>query len=402
MIVSTVLTPIAGRLSDLFGRKRVYGAGIVLFLLGSLLCGSSQTMLQMVIFRGIQGIGAGIMMPFPAIIAGDLFSVEKRGKIQALFSIMWGLSAVLAPMLGAFFVEYSTWRWIFYVNVPVCVVTLLFLLPYREIYQAKRAAVDYWGSVWLAASVSLLLTTTVVGGMYWLYIVSGVLFLVLFLFHERRHRSPIVPFSVFSNKAVTWMTVNSFLTCMALFGTSSYLPMYLQNEGFTLFWSGFCLLGTAIGWMAFASMAGKWIVRYGYRPLLIAGNALLVLSGLMLANLPHQYLFAYAFVTMIVQGLAYGLIFTVTTIGAQQLVAADQMGISTSLQMFARNIGTAIGVTVMGAFLTKAADLTTGIHHLYMYGFVVSLFALASTFFIFAKREDEAGDRLSARADGRA
>lgn len=112
MIATTVFAPVAGRLSDLFGRKRVFAFGIVLFLIGSILCGVSQTMVQLVIFRGIQGIGAGFMMPFPAIIAGDLFSIQQRGKIQALGTSMWGLSAVIAPLLGAFFVEYMTWRWI--------------------------------------------------------------------------------------------------------------------------------------------------------------------------------------------------------------------------------------------------------------------------------------------------
>jgi EmrB/QacA subfamily drug resistance transporter len=398
MIVSTVLTPVSGRLADLFGRKNVFGAGIILFLFGSLLCGMSQSMLQMVIFRGIQGIGAGVMMPFPAIIAGDLFSVEKRGKIQAVFSIMWGLSSILAPMLGAFFVEYSTWRWIFYVNVPVCIIALLMLLPYKDIYAAKRASIDYLGSIWFALAISLLLTTTVAKGQIWIYALAGLVFLVLFIVHEKNHRSPMLPFSIFNSKAITWMTINSFLACAALFGTSSYIPMYMQQEGYSLFLSGAVLLSTAIGWMGVSSKAGGWIIRYGYRPLLLIGNAILVVTGLLLANLPHSYLFAYTFVTMLLQGAAYGLIFTVSIIGAQQLVAADRKGVSTSLQMFSRNIGTAIGVTVMGAILTGAADLSTGIHHLFLYGFIASLVALVSSFFIVVRQGEEEAHSTVQRA----
>lgn len=383
MIVSTVLSPLAGRISDLFGRKKVFAAGIVLFLLGSLLCGLSQSMLQLVIFRGIQGIGAGIMLPFPAIIAGDLFSVVKRGKIQAIFSAMWGLSSILAPMMGGFFVEYATWRWIFYVNVPVCIAAFLLLLPYKEVYRAKAAAIDYWGAILFTAAISLLLMTTVVSRQHWLYVASGAVLLAIFVMYERRHVSPIVPFGIFSNRAVAWMIVNSFVACVALFGSSSYLPLYLQNAGYSLFISGLALLGSSVGWLAASSQAGRWILKYGYRPLLIAGNAILVLSGALLMMLPQSYAFVYVFLTLVVQGAAFGLIFTVTIIGAQQLVAADQKGISTSLQMFSRNIGTAIGVTIMGAFLTSAADFVSGIHHLFTYGFIASLFALATSFFIF-------------------
>ncbi|MGB3570126.1 MAG: MFS transporter, partial [Priestia megaterium] len=129
MIASTILSPVAGRLSDLFGRKKVFGFGIIAFLIGSMLCGVANTMIQLVLFRAVQGIGAGFMVAFPAIIAGDLFPVEKRGKIQALFTTMWGLSAVLAPLLGAFFVDYLTWRWIFFINLPVCIVSFLTLMP---------------------------------------------------------------------------------------------------------------------------------------------------------------------------------------------------------------------------------------------------------------------------------
>ena len=151
MIASTVLSPLAGRLSDLFGRKTIFATGILLFMGGSLLCGFSHTMVQLVIYRAIQGIGAGIMLPFPAILAGDLFPVEQRGKIQAFFTAMWGLSAVLAPLLGTFFVDYLNWHWIFYVNIPICLIAFLTLLPYKEVYQPKKSAIDVWGALLFAA-----------------------------------------------------------------------------------------------------------------------------------------------------------------------------------------------------------------------------------------------------------
>ncbi len=184
MITTTVLSPIAGRLSDLFGRKNVFSFGIILFLVGSLLCGLSQNMVQLVLFRAVQGVGAGFMMPFPAIIAGDLFPVEKRGKIQAFFTAMWGISAVLAPLLGSLFVEYATWRWSFYVNIPICLLSLVTLFPYKEVYEPKRAAVDYMGAALFAAAVSLLLLVTVVARGQWWYGAAGALLFVAFTFRK--------------------------------------------------------------------------------------------------------------------------------------------------------------------------------------------------------------------------
>ncbi|OQP08069.1 major facilitator superfamily transporter [Geobacillus sp. 46C-IIa] len=390
MITTTVLSPIAGRLSDLFGRKKVFSFGIILFLIGSLLCGVSQNMVQLVLFRALQGVGAGFMMPFPAIIAGDLFPVEKRGKIQAFFTAMWGLSAVLAPLLGSLFVEYATWRWVFYVNIPICLLSLLTLLPYKEVYEPKRAAVDYMGAALFAAAISLLLLVTVVERGKWWYGAVGALLLGAFYYFEKRQPSPLVPLSLVHHRTLKWMNINGFVSCVALFGTSSYIPLFLQNVAhLSVFMSGVALLGSSVGWMIAAVPAGKWILRYGYRPLLIIGNVLLVASGLFLALLNENHGFWYVFFIMFLQGLSFGLTSTVGVIGSQQLADAHEKGIATSFFMFCRNIGTAIGVTVMGAFLAQAPTFMTGIRHLFLFGLIGSIIALITSFFI--RDEAEAG-----------
>jgi len=382
MIMSTVVSPVAGRISDLFGRKRIFSAGIILFLLGSILCGLSESMLQLVIFRALQGIGAGIMMPFPAIIAGDLFSIEKRGKIQALFTGMWGLSAVLAPMLGAFFVEYTSWRWIFYINIPICIVSVVLLGFYKEAYEPRKSTIDFGGAILFAIGVSLLLLTTTVEHYAYAYAIGGVIAMIAFILYERKQASPIIPLSLLRHPAITWINVNGFLACAALFGTSSFVPLFLQEEGYSIFESGLALLSMSFGWMAVAVPAGRWILRWGYAKLLIAGNAILVVSGLLLFLMKHGNGFWYVFVALIVQGLAFGLISTVSTIGSQQLVEPHQKGVSTSLSLFSRNIGTAIGVTVMGAFLNMAPDFFIGIDRLFLFGFAASIVAFASSFMI--------------------
>lgn len=383
MIASTVMAPIAGRLSDLFGRKKVFAAGILIFLLGSLACGEARSMVQLVWFRALQGVGAGIMNPFPAIIAGDLFPVEKRGRIQGLFSAMWGIAAVLAPLLGSLFVTYASWRWIFYVNIPVCAIALLTLLPYREQYQPKKAPIDYLGALLFTASISLLLLLTVMEKGKIGVAIAGVVLLVAFILVELRAASPLIPFTLFRERNIAWMVGNTFLACAAMFGAASYIPLFLQEvRHHSLFVSGLPLLGQALGWMVVSVPAGKWVVRYGYRRLLLCGNALLVLSGLAALRIDADTGFSYVFAMMTIQGLAYGLLFTVTTIGSQELAGRHQKGISTSVQFFARNIGMAVGTTMMGAFLGRAAETAVGIHHLLVYGFCMSIVAFISGLFI--------------------
>jgi EmrB/QacA subfamily drug resistance transporter len=383
MITSTVFALIAGRLADLFGRKRVFAFGIIVFLIGSLLCGISQNMVQLIIFRCIQGIGAGFMLPFPAIIAGDLFPIEKRGKIQALGTAMWGLSAVLAPILGAFFVEYLTWRWIFYVNIPIALLTLLTLIPYREEYIPKKTKIDYLGAILFTAGVSLLLLTTVVDTYQILYGVTGVFILIGFVFVERKQESPIIPLYLVQDKQLGWMNLNGLIGWAALFGTASYVPLFLQKIAhLSIFTSGLALLGTAIGWMSASVPAGKWILKYGYRLLLIIGNSLLFCSGVLLVLLEKDHGFWYVFLVMLVQGFAFGLLSTTGVIGAQQLVHTNEKGISTSFSLFTRNIGTAVGVTIMGLFLNRSPDFMEGIYHLFLYGLIGSVIALFTSFFI--------------------
>ncbi|MGP7816998.1 MFS transporter [Niallia sp. 01092] len=392
MIMSTILSPIAGRLSDLFGRKKIFGFGIILFLLGSLLCGLSADMVQLITFRGIQGLGAGFMMPFPAIIAGDLFPMEKRGKIQALFTAMWGLSAIIAPLLGSLFVELLSWRWIFFINLPVCLLAVLTLLPYKEHYQPKKANIDYIGAILFAAGITFLLLITIVEKNTILFSMLGIALLTLFYFFEKKQISPIVPFTIFKNKTITWIYINSFIGTLALFGTASFIPLFLQDiAGLSTFISGTALLGVAVGWMLVSVPAGKWIVKYGYRILLIIGNTLLVISGILLALLNETHGFVYTFAIMLIQGLAFGLISTVGVIGSQQLVGNHEKGISTSFFMFCRNIGTAVGVTIMGALLTSGTSNMAGIHHLFMFGFVTSIFAFLSAFFIQNEQSKEKG-----------
>lgn len=387
MIFSTVLSPIAGRLADLYGRKRVYAVGIVLFMTGSVLCGSADTMLQLVIFRAVQGVGAGVMLPFPMIIAGDLFTVEKRGQIQAAFSAMWGLSAVIAPLIGSLFVEFVSWRWIFYVNIPISILTLLLLLPYKEVYEPKTAKVDVIGALIFSAGIILLLMVTVAPAEHGWYAAGGLLLLTVFYYYERKHSSPIVPLSLLQNRPVAWLNVNLLVVYTAMFGTSSFLPRFLQEGGYSVFMSGLALLGNSFGWMAVSVPAGKWILRYGYRRMIVIANGLVLCSAVWLSFISSSSGFWFVFVGSVLLGLGFGMLSTVSVIGSQQLVGPYEKGVSTSFTTFTRNIGTAAGVTIMGAILDAARVPIEGYRRMFVFGTLLAVCGLLTSFMIRAGDE---------------
>ncbi|MBX6354029.1 MAG: MFS transporter [Thermoflavifilum sp.] len=379
MIVSTVTAPLYGKLADIFGRKRVFIASILIFLVGSALCGTAHSMLALILFRALQGLGAGGIMPLAQTIAGDLFRVEDRGKIQALFTGMWGLSSVLGPLVGATFVTWASWRWIFYVNVPLCILAVLLLLQYRDMYPPRQVAVDAIGAALFTVGVGVLLADTVVTSRLWMYAVVGISLLAAFVLYERRQTQPFIPFSLLRTRGMTSIILNTFVACAALFGASSYVPLFLQEvAGQSLFVSGLVLIGSSAGWMISAVPAGKWVVRSGFRVPLLVGNAVLFLAALVYLPISAHTGFWYLFGAMVVQGYAFGLLLTVALIACQQLVQPDQRGLSTSLQMFARNLGSAIGVTVMGAFLTHAPSVLMGMHRLFLYALAASVLAVVT------------------------
>lgn len=385
MLASTVTVPLYGKLSDMYGRKNLLMIAVGIFTLGSILCGMANSMVSLVIYRGIQGLGAGGMIPLSMIIVGDLFTIEKRGKIQAVFSSIWAISSIVGPVMGSFFVEALTWRWIFFINIPIGIATVLCLLPYKEQTEFKKTHIDYKGFFLFGASVSLLLLSTNVGNAIW-YVIAGIIGMIIFILVERKEAHPFLPVSLFKNRGILMTNLFMLVYCLSFFGTSNYIPLFLQEGShMSIYKSGLILLSIAVGWMFGSTPAGKWIIRFGYKRLFIIGSFITALSGLALFMFIKDLSYTNLFLILTVQGFSFGLLFAVGTIASQEFAEANIKGVSTSLQMFLRNIGTSIGVTVMGLIINHTANIVNGMQNVFLYALILSLVTVVLSFLIPAK-----------------
>lgn len=385
MLASTVTVPLYGKLSDMYGRKKLLIIAVAIFTIGSILCGMANSIVTLIIYRGVQGIGAGGMIPLSMIIVGDLFSIEKRGKIQAVFSSIWAISSIVGPVLGSFFVEALTWRWIFFINVPIGIATVLCLIPYKEQIEFKKTHIDYKGFFLFGISITLLLLSTNVKNSLW-YIIIGIIGLIIFILVEKKETHPFLPVSLFKNKGILMTNLFMLFYCLSFFGTSNFIPLYLQEGNhMSIYKSGLILLSIAVGWMFGSTPAGKWIMRYGYKSLFIIGSFVTTISGLALFLLIENLSYLGLFLILTIQGVAFGLLFAVGTIASQEFAESHIKGMSTSLQMFLKNIGTSIGVTIMGLIINHTASIAIGMKNVFLYALCLSFITILLSFFIPAK-----------------
>lgn len=385
MLASTVTVPLYGKLSDMYGRKKLLMFAVGLFTLGSILCGMANSMVMLIIFRGIQGLGAGGMIPLSMVIVGDLFTIERRGKIQAVFSSIWAISSIVGPILGSFFVEALSWRWIFFINIPIGIASVLCLLPYKEQMEFKKTHIDYKGFFLFGISITLLLLSTNIQNSIW-YIILGIIGLIVFVLVERKETHPFLPVSLFKNKGILMTNLFMLVYCLSFFGTSNFIPLFLQEGSqMSIYKSGLILLSIAVGWTFGSTPAGKWILRFGYKLLFIIGSLITTLSGLALYFLISDISYFGLFIILTIQGVSFGLLFAVGTIASQEFAEPQIKGMSTSLQMFLKNIGTSIGVTVMGLIINQAANIVIGMKNVFLYALCLSLITIVLSFLIPAK-----------------
>lgn len=369
LVTSTVTVPVWGKLSDLYGRRLMYQIGIGMFLLGTLLSGFSETMTQLIVFRAIQGLGAGALVPLGMTIIGDTFTVEERTRMQALFSGVWGLSSIIGPVIGGFITDQISWRWVFWVNLPVGVAAALIIgFALKEPKIDRRPTIDYAGALLLMAAISLLMLAMVDGNGTSLFsaqnlglaLVSVVL-LFVFVRVERKAPDPVIPFELFRNRTVLISVIAGFLGGVAMFGAISFIPLFAQGAlGFSATEAGSLLTPLMLSWVTMSVIGGRLMLRLGYRRITIFGFFVLTVAFVLLAlfrqDTPHGFLYP----NLVLIGAGLGLTMLTLLIAVQQAVERSKLGIATSLNQFSRSIGGALGVAVMGAVLT--AGLSSQLH----------------------------------------
>jgi EmrB/QacA subfamily drug resistance transporter len=370
LLAQAVSVPIYGKLSDTVGRKPIILTGIGLFLLGSVLCGIAWSMPSLIAFRALQGLGAGAVLPVSITIAGDIYSVEERAKVQGYLASVWALSSVVGPSLGGIFSSVGLWRGIFLVNIPLCLLAgwMLARTLHENVARAKHR-VDYAGAVLLAVSLGLLILGALQGGQAWewnspvsigVFAAGGVL-LILFLLVERRAAEPVLPPWVVSRRLLGTTALVSFGVGAVLIGLTSYVPTFLEGALSTSpLIAGLALAALTLGWPISASQAGRFYLKLGFKPTALIGISVTVAGLLVLALTATAPNVALVATSCFVVGLGLGLVATPTLISAQSSVPWNERGVVTSTNMFARSIGSALGVAVFGAVANAIYAGTSG------------------------------------------
>jgi EmrB/QacA subfamily drug resistance transporter len=362
LVTSTCSTPLYGKLGDLYGRKNVFQVAIVIFLIGSILSGISQSMMQLIVFRGIQGVGAGGLMALAMAIIGDILSPRERGRYQGYMVGVFAFASVAGPAIGGLLTQHLSWRWCFYVNIPVGAAALLVTssvlnLPFRRV----RHRIDYVGSALLVGAVAAFLMVTVWGGTSFGWtspqvmgtLIAGIVLVFLFILQERRAREPVLPLRLFRNSVFLNTNAAGFLAGMAMFGGTVYMPLFLQLvTGVSPTLSGFLIFPMMAGVTIAAVTTGRLITRTGrYKFYPIVGSLLMPAGMLLLSTMDGQTPQWQSALYMLPLGAGIGLIMPVLIVAVQNAVNRADMGTATSSSMFFRSMGSSFGVALFGTVM---------------------------------------------------
>ncbi|MBC7801432.1 MAG: MFS transporter [Gemmatimonadaceae bacterium] len=356
LLAQTAMTVVFGKLADVYGRKPIMLAGIAVFLAGSVLCGFAWSIPSLIVFRLIQGVGAGAIQPVCLTIVGDLYSVQERAKIQGWLASVWGISSVLGPLAGGVIIQHTSWAWVFWLNVPIGILAgAAFIAVLHEDVAPKRQRVDVIGAALFTAAVASLMVALTQLGTADLRTaaVSGAVCIVstvLFVLQERRADDPMVDFRLWARRPIATANAATLASGMAVIGLTTFLPMYVQGVlGQSALVAGFAVTAMVLGWPIGATVAARSFTRFGLRPTLLLGGALLPLGATAFLFLAPGVSPWVAGLGSVVMGLGMGFLTTAAIVIVQDSVGWAERGAATASNIFSRNLGSTLGATVLGA-----------------------------------------------------
>ena len=400
LLTSTISIPLWGKLSDLYGRRRFYLWCIGVFLVGSALSGAARTMPELILFRALQGFGAGGLLPLGMSVLGDLYTLEERGRMQGFLSGVWGVASVVGPVTGGYVTQLFSWRWVFYLNIPFGIaagVAVGFAL--RDRTTGDRRQIDYAGAALLMASVTLLVLALsgsgldrAAGSASWVVpaYVGAVGFGLLLARVERRAVEPMVPLDLLSDRMVAAVAGTGLLVGVAMFSAISYVPLFVQEGlGGSAVEAGRALTPLILGWVVMSVITGRVVLRIGYRPMVLAGLTCVTLAFFWLTRVGAQSSVWLLRVDLALMGMGLGMTMLSLVLAMQNVVARRHLGVATSFGQFTRSIGGAVGVAVFGAVIAgalpsgqepTAAEMTVAIHRAFWFAALVSCVSVVSAF----------------------
>ena len=412
LLAQAVSVPIYGKLADQMGRKPMMLFGVSLFIVGSVLCGLAWSLPVLIVCRAVQGLGAGAIIPMSQTILGDLYSVAERARVTGYLASVWGISAVVGPTLGGLFSDYASWRWIFFINIPLGALAVWLLLRgFKEQVTRSKHTIDYAGSAALAAGCSLLILALLEGGVAWAWasatsiavFAAGLLLVLAFVAIERRAAEPMLPGWVVSRRILAAGNLVSFAVGALLFGLTTYVPTFVQGVlGTGAMVAGFALAALTVGWPIAASLSGRVYLRIGFRNTALIGATIALAGSLLLATAGREVEVWQVGAICFIIGVGMGFVNAPILVAVQSVVGWDRRGVVTSTNLFSRSIGSAVGVAVFGAIanvtlggqVTSISESATGqggsalfdaAHHVFISVAVVGVLLLVAVILVPAK-----------------
>ncbi|MED1204250.1 MDR family MFS transporter [Heyndrickxia acidicola] len=363
LLMNTVTVLIYGKLADLLGRKPVLIFGILIFLIGSTLCGLADNIHQLIVFRFIQGFGAGAIMPVASTIVGDIYSNEERAKVQGYLSSVWGISAIAGPAAGGLLVQFASWRLVFWINIPLGLLSVAgLLLFHRESRQSVKTKIDYWGAILIMAALSVLMVVLVEAGSHWKwrsmktfsFLLGSILLFVLFIYQEKRADDPMMPFGIWRHRPIWIANMVSFTAGIMMIGITTYLPSFVQGvmeKNATV--AGFTLTAMSIGWPVSSAISGRLLYKIGLRTTAFIGAFAFMVSGCLFVSMQPGFGPIWAAAASFLLGVGMGMTSTAFIVSIQGSVNWEQRGIATAANMFMRNLGNTLGAALLGGILNS-------------------------------------------------